>query len=206
MILDPAALPAGDVYRFMIGVIVPRPIAFVSTVGPLGFNLAPFSYFAPLTSTPPLLGISLNHRAGEPKDTLANLRASGDFVVNVVNEPLAERMVRTSGDWPADQDEFAVSGLTPIASDLVRAPRVAESPVQLECRLYREVPLGDTVFVIGEMVRAHVDDAVLTGGRVDPLKLRPLGRLGGDGYMTLGEVLQLARPRVARGAKPATGA
>jgi flavin reductase (DIM6/NTAB) family NADH-FMN oxidoreductase RutF len=203
VILDPETLSPGEVYRFMIGAIVPRPIAFVSTVGRAGFNLAPFSYFAPLTSRPPLLGISMQSRAEGPKDTLRNLRETGDFVVNLVTEELGERMVQTSGEWPEEVDEFQLTGLTPVASDRVRAPRVAESPVNLECRLYREVPLGAATFVIGELVLAHVDDRVLREGRVDPTLLRPLGRLGGDGYAPLGGVILRPRPRVERGGPPA---
>ncbi len=195
MILDPAALPASAMYRFMIGVIVPRPIAFVSTVGAGGaFNAAPFSFFCGIASAPPLLGISINLRAGAPKDTLRNLRATGDFVVNVVNEELLERVVHTSGDWPEDVDELALTGLTALPSDLVRAPRVAESPVQMECRVHSEIDLGQTVFVMGEIVRAHIADEVLTGERVDIEKLRPVGRLGGDGYMPFRELIRVPRP------------
>lgn len=197
MILDPKTAPAADVYRFMISVVVPRPIAFVSTVGANGrFNVAPFSYFNAVSSEPPLVGIAISRREGEPKDTLRNIRAIGDFVVNVVDEPLTERMVHTSGEWPADVDEFGITGLTPKPSDLIKAPRVAESPVSLECRLFREIELGNSVFVVGEVVRAHVRDDVLTDGRVDPLKLRPVGRLGGDMYSPLREVVRIARPRV----------
>ncbi len=197
MILDPRTAPAADVYRFMISVIVPRPIAFVSTVGTNGrFNVSPFSYFNAISSEPPLVGIAISRREGEPKDTLRNIRAIGDFVVNVVDEPLTERMVRTSGEWPADVDEFGITGLTPQPSDLVKAPRVAESPVSLECRLFREIELGNSVFVVGEVVRGHVRDDVLTDGRVDPAKLRPVGRLGGDAYAPLREVVRIARPKV----------
>ncbi len=197
MILDPASISPGALYRFMIGVVVPRPIAFVSTVSAAGtFNVAPFSYFNAITNRPPLLGISINRRAGEPKDTLSNIREVGDFVVNLVDEPLLERMVQTSGDWPADVDEFALSGLTPIASDLVKSPRVAESPVGMECRLHRLIELGDAFFTVGEIVRAHVVDGVLTDGRVDIAKLRPVGRLGGEGYSVVREVLHQARPKV----------
>ncbi len=199
MILDPTTLSAADVYRFMISVVVPRPIAFVSTVNATGrFNVAPFSYFNAITNRPPLLGISINLRRGTPKDTLNNIRASGDFVINTVTEAMGERMVQTSGEWPADVDEFQLTGLTPIPSDLVRSPRVAESPVSLECRLYREVELGDSTLVVGEMLRAHVADAVLTDGRVDVAKLQPLGRLGGDGYAPVRDVRHMARPVVER--------
>ena len=114
MILDPQAMSAGAVYRFLIGVIVPRPIAFVSTIGSSGANVAPFSYFMPIGSRPPLLGVSIGLREGEIKDTLANIRETSDFVINIVSEPLAERMVRASGDWPKEVDEFEIAGLTPV--------------------------------------------------------------------------------------------
>jgi flavin reductase (DIM6/NTAB) family NADH-FMN oxidoreductase RutF len=179
---------------------VPRPIAFVSTVDGDGrFNAAPFSYFCGITNVPPLLGISINRRHGSPKDTLHNLRVTGDFVVNVATEELATRMVHTSGDWPAGVDELELAGLTPVPADLVRAPRVAESPIQLECKVYREIELAQTFFVVGEILRAHVADAVLTDGRVDIAKLRPIGRLGGDGYTHVREDLRLPRPRVEHG-------
>ena len=197
MILDPQALSRGALYQWMIAAIVPRPIAFVSTVGAEGrTNLAPFSFFSGVSSKPPLLSIAINSRAGAPKDTLRNLRETGDFVVNTVAEPLFERMVQTSGDWPEEVSEFELTGLTAVASDLVRAPRLAESPVSFECRLHREFALDDTTLVIGEIVRGHVNEAVLTDGRLDPEKLRPIARLGADGYTTLGRVLRLARPKV----------
>ncbi len=197
MILDPGTVAPGDFYRFMISVVVPRPIAFVSTVSADGrFNVAPFSYFNAITNQPPLLGISINRRKGLPKDTLRNIEATGEFVVNTVDEPLGARMVHTSGEWPEDVDEFALTGLTPAPSDLIRAPRVGESPVSMECRLHRVIELGATFFVVGEIVRAHVKEAVLTDGKVDIAKLRPLGRLGGDGYSVVREVIQMARPRL----------
>ena len=195
MILDPATIPPGEFYRFMIGVVVPRPIAFVSTVSPAGaLNVAPFSYFNAITNKPPLLGISINRRGGEPKDTLRNIEQTGEFVVNTVDEALGARMVEASGDWPEEVDEFALTGLTPVPSDLVRPPRVGEAPVSLECRLHRLIELGNACFVVGEIVRAHVKDEVLTGDRVDVVKLRPLGRLGGDSYSVVRDVFQMSRP------------
>jgi len=199
LILDPNVISPAAMYQFMIGVIVPRPIAFITTRRANGqVNAAPFSYFNAITNEPPLIGISINLRRGVPKDTLENIRATGEFVVNIVNEDLATRMVQTSGDWPEDVDELALTGLTSLDSDLVKPPRIAESPVHLECKLHREIPLGKTSFVIGEILRAHVSDAVLTDGRVDVEKLKPLGRLGGDGYSVVRDVLHLARPKVAR--------
>ncbi|OGF24893.1 MAG: hypothetical protein A2V63_06440 [Candidatus Eisenbacteria bacterium RBG_19FT_COMBO_70_11] len=199
MILDPQALSPGRFYQFMIGVVVPRPIAFISTVSAAGrFNVAPFSFFNAISSQPPLLGVAINRRAGEPKDTLRNIREVEEFVVNVVSEPLAERMVQASGDWPMDVDEFDLTGLTRVPSDLVKPPRVGESPVSLECRLYRLIELGASFFVVGEIVRGHVSDEVLTEGRVDIAKLRPVGRLGGDGYSLVRDVIHLPRPVVDR--------
>lgn len=202
MILDPASISPGALYNVMIGIVVPRPIAFVSTVGESGgFNVAPFSYFNAITNRPPLIGISITPRKDGPKDTLRNLRATGDFVVNTVDEALHAKAVHASGDWPGDVDEFALTGLTPVPSDLVRAPRVGESPVSLECRVFREIELGTAIFVVGEILRLHVRDDVLTDGRVDVAKLRPVGRLGGDGYSIVREVLHLPRPRVAPAAE-----
>jgi len=198
MILDPSAVSPGDLYRFMISVVVPRPIAFVSTVGRDGrFNVAPFSYFNAITNRPPLLGISINRREGVPKDTLRNIEQTEEFVVNSVDEPLAAQMVLSSGDWPDDVDEFALTALTPVPSDLIKPPRVGESPVSMECRLHRLIELGSTSFVIGEILRGHVRDSVLTDGRVDIAKLRPLGRLGGDGYSVVRDVIHMPRPKVA---------
>lgn len=197
MILDPGTISPGDFYRFMISVVVPRPIAFVSTASADGrFNVAPFSYFNAITNLPPLLGISINRRKGVLKDTMRNIEATGEFVVNTVDEALGARMVQTSGEWPEDVDEFALSGLTPVASDLIKPPRVGESPIGMECRLHRVIELGNTFFVVGEIVRAHVKDAVLTDGKVDITKLQPLGRLGGDGYSVVRDVIHMARPRV----------
>src|SRR5881394_2524526 len=142
MLFDPKALPTRDVYRFLISAVVPRPIAFVSTVGAAGHtNLAPFSYFNAIASEPPLVTIAISDRPGDPKDTLRNIRETREFVVNVVSESLLDAMVHTAGEWPRATSEFGPSGLTPAPSERVRAPYVAESPLQLECVLYREIPL-----------------------------------------------------------------
>ena len=199
MLLDPAAVSATDLYRFLISAVVPRPIAWISTRSADGTpNLAPFSYFTPLSSVPPLLGIAIQDREGDAKDTLRNIRETRDFVVNMVSEPLLESMVVCAGEWPREVSEFGPAGLTPAPAERVSAPRVLESPLQLECRLHREIPLGNCVFVIGEIVIARADDSLLTDGRVDPMKLRAVGRLGGELYAPLREVLKVPRPRVSR--------
>ncbi len=199
MILDPRSQSPAAFYHFMIGVIVPRPIAFITTVNPGGrVNAAPFSFFNGLTSEPPLLGVSINTRAGAPKDTLRNIRDTGEFVVNVVTEAMAEQVVYASGEWPPEVDELALTGLGALPAELVRPPRVAESPVHLECRLHREIPLGNSLLVVGEVVLARADDAVVSDGRVDAAKLRPVGRLGGELYSLTREIVKRPRPRVSR--------
>ena len=199
MFIDPKAVEQRHLHHFLISVIVPRPIAFVSTVGADGtHNLAPFSYFNLISSRPPLVGISVNRRTAGPKDTSRKVRETGDFVVNLVDEALSAQAVDASGEWAADVDEFALTGLTPVASEKVKAPRVGESPVSLECRLERIVDVGDTDLIIGEVVWAHVRDDVLRDGRVDPLLLKPVGRLGGDMYTVVREVFSKPRPRAPR--------
>ena len=199
MILDPKTMPARDVYRFLIAAVVPRPIAFVSTVSSDGHtNLAPFSYFNAISSEPPLVTIAISDRPADPKDTLRNIRETREFVVNVVSEPLLDAMVSTSGEWPRGTSEFGLSGLTPAPSERVRAPWVAESPLQLECVLHRDIPLGNSILVVGEVILARVRDDVMVDGRVDPERLAPVGRLGGELYAPLGPILKRARPKVSR--------
>jgi flavin reductase (DIM6/NTAB) family NADH-FMN oxidoreductase RutF len=199
MLLDPARVPGPEMYRFLISAVVPRPIAFVSTRSAAGVtNLAPFSYFNAISSVPPMIGIAIVERSGDEKDTLRNIRETGEFVVNLVCEPMLAAMAKTAGEWPRDTSEFEVSGLTPAASERVAPPYVSESPMQLECRLHREIPLGNSIFVVGEVLLARVSDDVLTEGRVDPLKLLPVGRLGGEFYSLMREVVKEPRPRISR--------
>ena len=199
MRIDPRTLPTADVYRFMISAVVPRPIAWVSTRGAGGgTNLAPFSYFTALSSAPPLIGIAISDREVDPKDTLRNIRETGEWVVNVVSEPLLPAMVLTAGEWPRATSEFDVAGVHAAPVERVGAPRVAEAALWLECGLYREIPLGNGVFVVGEVLLAHADDAVLTDGRVDAAKLAPVGRLGGEFYALPREIAKVPRPRVSR--------
>jgi len=199
MILDPRQLSGPDLYRFLVTAVVPRPIAFVSTRSADGHtNVAPFSFFNAITSEPPIVMIAINDRAGDSKDTLRNIRETGEFVVNVVHGPLLEPMVRAAGEWPRGTSEFEVAGLTPVPSERVAAPAVKESPIRIECRLHREVQIGKSAVVFGEVVYAWVDDAVLTDGRIDPVKLAPVGRLGGESYSLTAQVVKVPRPRVSR--------
>src|SRR6266849_5705477 len=142
MIIDPKTVPANVSYRVLVGSVVPRPIAFVSTASPEGvYNLAPFSFFNAVCGDPPVICFSPVWR-NPPKDTLANIRASGEFVINIVSEEFAEKMNLCSGEYPPDVDEFKMSGLTPVPSDLIRPPRVAESHVNMECKLLQLIEIS----------------------------------------------------------------
>jgi len=206
---DPAGLSAAHRYRLLISMIVPRPIAFVSTRSAGGHaNLAPFSFFMGVSGVPPLLALSVSTRRGEAKDTARNILETREFVVNAATEDLAEAVNQASGDWPFDTDEFALTGLTPLPSVKVAPPRVAEAAFSLECRTHQVVPLGaaptDTHLVIGEVVWFHVREDVLEPGLdptaplVDATRLKPIARLGKNLYAQLGEIFALDRPRVER--------
>ena len=202
MIINPADRPDDDIYRLLSSLIVPRPIAFVSTVAPDGvLNVAPFSYFNAISATPPLLAFAIGHPNGGVKDTLANLTASGDYVISIVTEPIAAAMNATAAEVAAEIDEFNLAGLTPVPSTTVSAPRVAESPVNLECRLVETHEYGVaprlTTLVIGEIVIAHIDDRLLRkNGTIDPTLLEAVGRLGGSEYCHTTDVFRMERPRV----------
>jgi flavin reductase (DIM6/NTAB) family NADH-FMN oxidoreductase RutF len=203
MIVDPSAATHQDIEKLLVSVILPRPIAFVSTLSADGVaNLAPFSYFTAVCPKPPVICFSPGNRGrdGTKKDTLRNIEATGEFVVNVVSEEFAAQMVQCSGDYPPDVSEFEVAGLTPIPSDLVKPPRVKESRIQMECRLLQVVTIstgpGGGSLVLGTILRFHVDDAVTTHGLVDPDKLKPVGRMGGIDYTRTTDRFSMVRPKV----------
>lgn len=198
---DPANHSAGDIYKLMIGSIVPRPIALVSSVDEANVrNLAPFSYFTACSANPPVVVFCPMLRPLPPtaKDTLRNVMATREFVVNIVSEEFVERMNATAATVGPEVDEFELSGLTPIASELVKPARVAESHVQMECRLLQVVhvsdqPLGGSV-VLGEVLRFHVDEDFIENFRIDPDKLRAVGRMAGSTYARTTDRFELQRP------------
>ncbi|MCL4402873.1 MAG: flavin reductase family protein [Acidobacteria bacterium] len=202
MTVDPGCCEPRDIYRLMVGAIVPRPIAFVSTISPEGIlNLAPFSFFTGVSADPPVICFCPMVRAsdGKRKDTLHNIQATGEFVVNIVSEDFAAQMNATAAEFPPAVDEFEVSGLTPIASDLVRPPRVAESRVQMECRLMQMVeisprPLGAHI-VIGEVIRFHVRDGLMDNFKIHPDALAAIGRMGGPTYCRTTDRFEMVRPK-----------
>jgi flavin reductase (DIM6/NTAB) family NADH-FMN oxidoreductase RutF len=201
LIVDPATTDYTSVYKLLIGSVVPRPIAFVSTVDAEGaFNAAPFSFFTVASANPPVLVFTVSRR-GLPesrKDTLRNITTTREFVVNVVSEEIGEKMNLCAGDYPPEVDEFEVSGLTPVPSDLVKAPRIAESHINMECRLLYTIEMsgftGAGNLVLGEVIRIHVDDAYVQNYRIDADKLRAIGRMAGNGYTRTMDRFDMIRP------------
>ena len=190
-------LEAPAIYRLLTGLVLPRPIAFVSTVSPDGVpNLAPFSFFTVASADPPVLAISIDLRYGhETKDTLSNIATSGEFVVNIASENLAESVNTASLDWAPDIDEFEKAGLTAVRDNLVvKPPRVAESPAQFECRHLQNVEFGKWTLVLGEVVAIRCREDLLDARlRVDVAALNPLGRLAGNDYCRVGDRFTVER-------------
>jgi flavin reductase (DIM6/NTAB) family NADH-FMN oxidoreductase RutF len=199
---DPGEHTAPDIYKLMIGMIVPRPIAFVSSLDEQGVrNLAPFSYFTACTSDPPVVCFVSGYRRTEhpAKDTLRNIIATKEFVVNIVSEEFVDKMNLTSAEVAPEVDEFELSGLTPVASELVRPPRVAESHVHMECHLRQLLPIGEApgggTVVFGDVLRFHVDEKIIDGYKIDPDKLKAIGRMGGPTYVRTRDRFNRERPK-----------
>jgi flavin reductase (DIM6/NTAB) family NADH-FMN oxidoreductase RutF len=198
---DPASNSPGDIYKLMVGSIVPRPIALVSSVDENGIrNLAPFSYFTACSSNPPVVVFCPILRPVPPmaKDTLRNVTTTREFVVNIVSEEFAERMNATAAQVLPEVDEFVLSGLTPIPSELIKPARVAESHIHMECRLLQVVQVSDRPgggsLVLGEVLRFHVSQDIIKNFRIDPDKLQAIGRMAGSTYVRTADRFDLERP------------
>lgn len=199
---DPAEDSPANIYKLMIGVIVPRPIAFVSSLDEHGVrNLAPFSYFTGCSANPPVVCFVSAVRSGPlpAKDTLRNVLTTKEFVVNIVSEDFADKMNLTSAEVAPDVDEFALSGLTPLPSELVSPPRVAESRVHMKCRLRQVLHISDKPgggsLVLGDVLRFHIDESIIDGHKVDPDKLNAIGRMGGPTYVRTHDRFDMVRPK-----------
>ena len=208
MDVRPSDLPYNEFYRILTSSVAPRPIAWVSTVSASGqLNLAPFSFFNAICGKPPLLAFApaLRMRGegtavrGETKDTLGNIRETGEFVVNVVTYDVAEAMNLTSGEYDSSVNEFELAKLTPRQSKMVKPPQVAESSVNFECKVYQILdfsspPQGGSL-VIGEILSIQIDEKHLKDGRIDGDSLDLIGRMGGIQYSRTTDRFQLVRPR-----------
>ncbi|QHC23065.1 flavin reductase family protein [Streptomyces sp. GS7] len=200
---DPAELSRNEFYKLLTAVVVPRPIAWVSTIDPYGVsaNLAPHSFFSIASVSPPVVQFSSVGR----KDTLRNVEATGEFVVNFTPQGLFAQVNDTGTDFPHGVSEFEAAGIESEPSLRVKPPRVAASPVALECELHSTVRIGDGTVVFGRVVHAAVSQDVLVDGHPEVTKLQPLSRLGKDEWGTLGDVREIARIRHAEWQGPAAG-
>jgi flavin reductase (DIM6/NTAB) family NADH-FMN oxidoreductase RutF len=188
----------GACYNLLFGGIAPRPVGFISTVNLEGQpNLAPFSSVQALSSAPPFVCVSFVRKSnGEFKDTLRNIRATKEFVVNSIHEEMLSGIVKAAAEHPSSVNEFSF-GFTQVKSDLVKPPRVGESKFQLECRFHQEVALGtEADLVIGEVLKIHIDESAYDAGRVNSEKLELIGRLGGPKFCKVGEVVTMKVPTV----------
>jgi flavin reductase (DIM6/NTAB) family NADH-FMN oxidoreductase RutF len=207
--LHPADCKINQIYKLLTGIVVPRPVALVSTIDRNGVaNLAPFSAFCQAGANPPAVlfcpALRVPAEAGEPrrdlrKDTLRNIEETGEFVVNTVSEAIAAAANAASAEVPLEVDEFQLAGLTQLASEAVRPPRVAESPAQMECKLLQVIYVsrapGAGVIVLGEVVRFHVRADLFENFRIDAASLDAVGRMAGNTWVRTRDCIELIRPR-----------
>ena len=201
--LDPRVIGPQQTYKLMIGLIVPRPIAFVSTISSEGIrNLAPFSFFNGVSSNPPALVISVTRNSdGSKKDTLRNIESTGEFVVNSVNEWLLGPMNQCSGQYPYGVDEMQKVGLTPLPSETVKPFRVKESAAHFECKVYKTLEVGDgtegsSTLIVGVIERIHIHSLAYRDGKIVLEEFKPLSRMAGNAYARVEGVFNLPRPSV----------
>lgn len=194
MFVDATSLDAAATYRLLVGSVVPRPIAWVTSgLAPKPLNLAPFSSFTWVSQHPAMLGFTVNRRAGGLKDTARNIADDGEYVVNIAGEAMLHAL-HASSEWlPPDESEVQRGDLPTAPSRIVGVPRLADAPISMECVHERTIGFSETGgdFVVGRVVAWHIADEVLRDGRIDTELLRPLGRLAGPRYTTLGEVTEL---------------
>jgi flavin reductase (DIM6/NTAB) family NADH-FMN oxidoreductase RutF len=195
----PTELDPRDAYRLLISAVIPRPIGWASTIGADGtLNIAPFSFFNAVSNMPLTVMISVGQRKGQPKDTLRNAQETGEFVINIVDEDLAAAMNITSGEWAYEVNEFERAGLETAPSIDVQPPRVAVAPIALECKVTQIIPVQDTTYtlILGRVLRFHIREGLLRpNGAIDAGLLKPVARLSGDEYATLGRVFEMKRPQ-----------
>lgn len=198
--LIPSEMEPASAFKLFQSLVAPRPIAWVSSVDSRGrINLAPFSYFNAVATKPFIVMLAIGRKGSTPKDTLKNLQETGEFVINIVSEELAEAMNITSGDWPPEVNEFEVLQLTSLPSVDVKPPRIADAPAAMEAKVRQIVPVEGTssTLVLGEVVRFHVREGLLRpNGLVDALLSKPIARLGDNEYATIGRVFTMNRPKL----------
>ncbi|HSI66145.1 MAG TPA: flavin reductase family protein [Planococcus sp. (in: firmicutes)] len=198
--IDPKENSERDNYKLLVGSIIPRPIAFVTTQSEEGIvNGAPFSYFNIVSSNPPMVSLSIQRPTGELKDTARNIFGNGELVVHIVDDENVSKINETAASLPPSESEVEAAGLSLIASSVVSVPGIKESKIRMECRLVQAIPFGEggagSDLFIAEVVRFHVDGAIYENGRIDPRGLNAVSRLAGANYAAIGEMFDIARPK-----------
>jgi flavin reductase (DIM6/NTAB) family NADH-FMN oxidoreductase RutF len=199
--IDPANNTERENYKFLIGSIIPRPIAFVTTVSKDGIlNGAPFSYFNIVTSNPPMVSLSIQRTSGNQKDTARNIIESKEFVVHIVDEQNVEKVNMTAASLPSDQSEIELAKLTPVKSVKIAVPGVKEAKIRMECSLEHSLELGGLNspgcdLIIGKVVQFHIDSDIYENGRIDANGLAAVSRLAGTNYAKIGEIFSIERPK-----------
>jgi flavin reductase (DIM6/NTAB) family NADH-FMN oxidoreductase RutF len=199
--IDPNDLQERENYKFLIGSIIPRPIAFVTSVNGDGVvNGAPFSFFNVVSSNPPMISVSVQRKNGQMKDTSRNIAANGEFVVHVVSEEFVRAINETAANLPPDESEIERAGLTLVPSDIVKVPGVQEAKVRFECTLEQTLTLGGDEngpgcdLLIGRVRKYHIEEDLYKEGYIDKDQLRAMSRLAGNDYATIGDVVTIERP------------
>ncbi|WP_453992287.1 flavin reductase family protein [Bacillus nitroreducens] len=199
--IDPTSISERDNYKFLIGSIIPRPIAFVTTRSEEGvLNGAPFSYFNIVSSNPPMLSLSVQRSGGKQKDTARNILKNKEFVVHIVDEQNVEMVNKTAASLPPNQSEIEIAGFTSVDSVKVSVPGVKEARVRFECVLEHSLELGGETspgcdFIIGRIVQYHIEEDIYEKGRINPRELAAVSRLAGANYAKIGEIFEIERPK-----------
>lgn len=199
--IDPASFSERENYKFLIGSIIPRPIAFVTTNSKDGvLNGAPFSYFNIVSSNPPMISLSIQRSAGRQKDTARNIIESRQFVVHIVDEQNVEKINKTAANLPPEVSEIELANLTPVESVKISVPGVKEAKIRMECSLEHSLELGGSGppgcdLIIGKVVQFHIESDIYENGRIDPRGLAAVSRLAGNNYAKIGEVFEIERPK-----------
>ncbi len=199
--IDPLTQTERENYKLLTGSIIPRPVAFVTTLSEEGtINGAPFSYFNIVTADPPMISISVQRKNGHPKDTTRNVVHQKEFVVHITDEMNVDKINQTAESLPPSESEIEKAGLTVVPSEIIQVPGVKDAKFRMECVLEVAYPLGGTEnapacdLIIGRVVRFHVADSLIDHGRIDANELKPVSRLAGNNYSKLGQLFSLERP------------
>ncbi|WP_096186422.1 flavin reductase family protein [Evansella halocellulosilytica] len=199
--IDPSTRTERENYKFLIGSIIPRPIAFVTSISKDSIlNGAPFSYFNIVSSNPPMISLSVQRSEGKQKDTVRNILGATEFVVHIVDELNVEKVNQTAANLPSNQSEIELARLTPVDSEKISVPGVKEAKIRMECMLEHSLPLGGLDspgcdLIIGKVVHFHIENDIYDKGRIDPNGLAAVSRLAGNHYAKIGEMFSIERPK-----------